>query len=44
MKNRDIIFRWLSLACLTIIPVYPNIAYALVNNAGFSYMLTGLIL
>ena len=43
MKNNDFIFRWLSLVCLTIIPVYPNIAYALVNNAGFSYMLTGLI-
>ena len=43
MKNNEIIFRWLSLMCLTIIPVYPNVAYALVNNAGFSYMLTGLI-
>ena len=43
MKRKNIIIRWLSLACLTIIPVYPNIAYALVNNAGFSYMLTGLI-
>jgi glucan phosphoethanolaminetransferase (alkaline phosphatase superfamily) len=43
MKNKDLIFRLLSLACLTIIPVYPNVAYALVNLSGLSYMLTGLI-
>ena len=43
MKNRDIIFRCLSLACLAIIPVYSNVAYALENNSGLSYMLTGLV-
>jgi hypothetical protein len=42
MKNKDSIFRLLSLACLTIIPVYPNVAYALVNLSGLSYILTGL--
>lgn len=43
MQNRDIIFRSLSFVCLAIIPLYPNIVYALVNNAGISYIITGLI-
>lgn len=43
MKNKDILFRALSLACLAVIPLYPNIAYALTNSSGISYMFTGLI-
>lgn len=43
MKNKDIIFRALSLACLAVISLYPNIAYALMNSSGISYMFTGLI-
>ena len=43
MKNKDYVFRLLSLACLTIIPVYPNVAYALANNSGVTYILTSLI-
>lgn len=43
MKNKDIIFRALSLVFLAIVPLYPNIAYALTNSAGFSYIFTGLI-
>ncbi len=43
MKNKDVFFSWLSLACLTIVPVCPNIAYALVHDSGLSYMLTSLI-
>lgn len=36
MRNKDILFRVLSLVCLAIIPLYPNIAYALINHAGIS--------
>lgn len=43
MKNKDIYFRLASLVCLAIIPLYPNVAYALTNCTGLSYMLTGLI-
>ena len=43
MKNKDVLFRIISLICLTIIPLYPNIAYALTNSAGISYIFTGLI-
>lgn len=43
MKNRDILFRAFSLVCLAIIPLYPNVAYALTNSAGISYMFTGII-
>lgn len=43
MKNKNIIFRALSLVFLAIVPLYPNIAYALTNSAGFSYIFTGLI-
>lgn len=43
MKNNDIIFRALGLACSAIIPLYPNVAYALTNSSGISYMITGLI-
>lgn len=41
--KKDILFRAVSLACLAIIPLYPNIAYALTNSSGISYMFTGLI-
>ena len=43
MKKKDILFRALSLVCLAVIPLYPNIAYALTNSSGVSYMFTGLI-
>ena len=43
MRNKDILFRALSLVCLVIIPLYPNIAYALINHAGISYIVTGII-
>ena len=43
MKNREFLFRALSLVCLAIIPLYPNIVYALTNGSGISYILTGLI-
>ena len=43
MRNKDILFRVLSLVCLAIIPLFPNIAYALINHAGISYIATGLI-
>lgn len=43
MKKKDLIFRSLSLACLTLIPIYPNVVYALINDSGLSYMLTSLI-
>lgn len=43
MRNKDILFRVLSLVCLAIIPLYPNIAYALINHAGISYIVTGII-
>ena len=43
MKNKYILFRTLSLVCLAIIPLYPNVAYALTNSAGISYIITGLI-
>lgn len=43
MSNKNILFRVLSHICLAIIPLYPNIVYALINHAGISYILTGLI-
>ena len=43
MRKNDILFRALSLVCLAIIPLYPNIAYALINHAGISYIVTGII-
>ena len=43
MRNKDILFRVLSLVCLAIIPLYPNIAYTFINHAGISYIVTGLI-
>lgn len=41
--NKKSIQRIISLACLAIIPLYPNIAYALTNSAGISYIFTGLV-
>lgn len=43
MFKKNSIYRSASLLCLAIIPLYPNVAYALTNSAGVSYMLTGLI-
>lgn len=43
MRKKDILFRVLSLVCLAIIPLYPNIAYSLINQAGISYIVTGII-
>ena len=43
MRKNDILFRVLSLVCLAIILLYPNIAYAFVNHAGISYIVTGII-
>ena len=43
MKNKNILFRVLSLVCLAVIPLYPNVAYALTNGSGISYIFTGLI-
>ncbi len=41
--NKDRIFRLVSLVCLAIIPLYPNAAYALTNNSGITYVLTGFV-
>ena len=43
MRKKDILFRAVSLVCLAVTPLYPNIAYALTNSLGVSYMFTGLI-
>ena len=43
MLKKNSIFRVASLLCLAVIPLYPNIAYALTNSSGVSYMFTGLI-
>ena len=41
--QKSMMYRILSLVCLVVIPLYPNVAYALTNSAGTSYMCTGLI-
>lgn len=41
--TKNSLFRLTSLVCLAIIPLYPNVAYAIVNHAGISYVVTGLI-
>ena len=43
MQHKELVFRFSSLLCLAVIPLYPNIAFSLANNAGVSYILTGLI-